>query len=278
MIKASVIISFYNRVDYLKLVLAGFARQAFRSFEIIIADDGSSREVTNQVEILSGEIPFKLTHLWQEDRGFRKNKILNKSISASCSEYIVFIDGDCIPHSQFLKEHFENRKRGICFTGRRVNLSKKMTGLLTPLNVREGFLEDNKFRLISDGIFGKSFDIEKGFYFKNEFLRQYFNKKKRGLLGCNFSIHKEDLLKINGFDERYEAPSIGEDTDIQFRLEQTGTKINSLNNIAVQYHLYHKLQERPQKNIDLFNQMKNSGEYFTPFGIKAHTSPLSQIQ
>ncbi len=201
---------------------------------------------------------------------------MNKSISASCSEYIVFIDGDCIPHSQFLREHFENRKKGICLTGRRVNLSKKITGLLNTSKVKEGFLEDNKFRLISDGILGKSFDIEKGFYFKNEFLRKYFNKKRRGLLGCNFSIHKEELLKINGFDERYEAPSIGEDTDIQFRLEQTGIRINSLNNIAVQYHLYHKLQERPQKNIDLFNQIKNSGEYFTPFGIKPQTFPFPQ--
>jgi hypothetical protein len=91
--------------------------------------------------------------------------------------------------------------------------------------------------------------------------------KKRGILGCNFSIHKKDLLNINGFDERYEAPSIGEDSDIQFRLELTGVQIKSLNNIAVQYHLYHKLQERPQKNLDLFQEVKKMRLSFTPFGI-----------
>ena len=128
-------------------------------------------------------------------------------------------------------------------------------------------IEKETIKIIIDGILGESFDVEKGFYFKKEFLRKYFNKKNRGLLGCNFSIHKEDILKINGFDERYEAPSIGEDTDIQFRLEQIGIRIKSLNNIAVQYHLYHKLQERPQKNLELFNRIKNSGEYFTPYGI-----------
>ena len=268
MINVSVIVSFYNRIDYLRLVLAGFERQTFQDFEIIIADDGSNQNIIKEIELLAKEISFKLTHLWQEDKGFRKNRILNKSISSSCAEYIIFIDGDCIPHSQFVREHFENRKKRVCLTGRRVNLSKKITGFLTPLNVKEGFLEKNKLKLISDGIFGESFDVEKGFYFKNGFLRKYFNRKKRGLLGCNLSLFKEELLNINGFDERYEAPSVGEDTDIQFRLEETGTKINSLNNIAVQFHLYHKLQKRPQKNLDLFNKVKISGEYFTPVGIK----------
>jgi GT2 family glycosyltransferase len=114
--------------------------------------------------------------------------------------------------------------------------------------------------------------VEKGFYFRSPALRDYFNKKKRGLLGCNFSIHKDDLLEINGFDERYEAPSIGEDSDIQYRLELNGVGIKSLNNIAVQYHLYHKLQERPAENLELFNKVKESGEAFTPFGIKKEIS------
>ena len=275
MINVSVIISFYNRIDYLKLVLAGLERQSFPFFEIIIADDGSDQKVVSEIEQLSRGISFKLTHLWHEKKGFRKNKILNKSISASGSDYIIFIDGDCVPHPHFIEEHFENRGEGFCLTGRRVNLSKKYTGLLTPENIISGFIEHKKIKLILDGILGESFDVEKGLYFKNEFLRNFFNKKKRGLLGCNFSIHKKDLLSINGFDERYEAPSIGEDTDIQYRLEKIGIRIASLNNIAVQYHLYHKLQERPQKNLDLFNQLKRNGEYFTPYGIKKMGNSLN---
>lgn len=59
------------------------------------------------------------------------------------------------------------------------------------------------------------------------------------------------MIDINGFDERYEAASIGEDSDVEYRLGLIGVKVKSLNHIAVQYHLYHKLQERPQKNLDL---------------------------
>ncbi len=267
MIKASVVLAFYNRIDYLKLVLAGFERQTFNDFEIIIADDGSLPEIVNEIEKISYTISFPLTHLWQEDKGFRKNKILNEAIVSSDSDYLIFIDADCIPHSEFVNEHYQHRKQGICYTGRRVNLSERITNYLTSQKVKDGFLEKNNLLLVEDGIFGKSFDVEKGFYFRNEFLRKYFNKKKRGLLGCNFSIHKEDFLKINGFDERYEAPSVGEDSDVEYRLGLCNIETRSLNNIAVQYHLHHKLQNRPQKNLDLFSEIKKNGNYFTPFGM-----------
>ena len=89
----------------------------------------------------------------------------------------------------------------------------------------------------------------------------------RGLLGCNFSLYKKDIIAINGFDERYEAPSIGEDTDVQFRLELNGVKVKSLNHIAVQYHLYHNLQERLQVNLDLFEEVKKLNLAFTSYGL-----------
>lgn len=263
----SLIISFYNRLDFLKLVLAGLERQTFRSFEIILADDGSNQSVVDKIEEIKKQSPFPFVHLWQEDLGFRKNKILNSAIRSSSSDYLVFIDGDCIPHSRFMYEHFNCRSNHTCLTGRRVNLSEKITSRLTVEKVRNGYLEKYFFGLLFDGLVGKSIDVEKGIYFKNPLLRKYFNKKKRGLLGCNFSIHKKDLEKINGFDERYEAPSIGEDSDIQFRLELLNARIKSLNNIAVQYHLYHKLQARPQKNLELFAEVKTVAKYYTPFGI-----------
>jgi glycosyltransferase involved in cell wall biosynthesis len=247
--------------------LAGFERQSFHNFEIIIADDGSSSQTINEIEKLSQFSSFPITHIWHEDKGFRKNRILNRAILCANSDYLVFVDADCVPHSEFVAEHFNNRSSGNCLTGRRVNLSERITRYLTPQRIAGGFPENFLVMLIEDGILGKSFDVEKGFYFRNKILRNFFNKKKRGLLGCNFSIFKEDFLKINGFDERYEAPSIGEDTDVEFRLKLYGIVIKSLNNIAVQYHLYHKLQNRPLKNLILFEEVKRSGEYFTPFGI-----------
>ncbi|GJQ44164.1 MAG: hypothetical protein JETCAE03_36620 [Ignavibacteriaceae bacterium] len=267
MVDASVIISFYNKIDYLKLVLAGFEIQTYKNFEIIIADDGSEEKVIKEIESLASDYPFRIKHIWQEDKGFRKNKILNQAILASESDYLIFIDGDCVPHSHFVEGHIEYKSSGVALTGRRVNLSQRITNLLTPQKIKDGFLEKNFHLLIGDGLFGKSFDVEKGLYFESKYLRKLFNRKSRGLLGCNFSLHKKDILDINGFDERYEAPSIGEDSDIQFRLELNGVNVKSLNHIAVQYHLYHKLQKRPQKNLDLFEEVKNSKLAFTKYGL-----------
>jgi len=266
-IQVSVIIAVYNRSDYLKLVLAGFERQTLKDFEIIIADDGSNENVVKEIKNLTERYYFPITHIWHEDKGFRKNKILNKAIISASSGFLIFIDGDCVPHREFVREHVKYKNDAICYTGRRVNLSEKITKILTPEKIRDGYLE-RELNLIPDGIFGNSYDVEKGFYFRNNFLRKYFNKKKRDLLGCNFSISKDNIMRINGFDERYEAPSIGEDSDVQYRFELNGIKIKSLNNIAVQYHLYHKLQERLKVNLELFEKVKKSGLAFTQFGIE----------
>jgi glycosyltransferase involved in cell wall biosynthesis len=267
MVKTSVIAAFYNNIKYLKLVLAGFQRQTEADFELIIADDGSKEEVVKEIEQIASNYSFRIKHIWHPDKGFRKNKILNQAILTSSSDYLIFIDSDCVPHSKFVEEHLNEKQENIVLTGRRVNLSKKITDRLTEENIKEGFLESNSLLLIDDGFFGKSNYVEKGFYLKNKFLREILNKKYRGLLGCNFSLYKKDILAINGFDERYEAPSIGEDSDIEFRLSLNGLKVKSLNHIAVQYHLYHKLQERLQKNLDLFEDVKKDKLAFTKFGI-----------
>lgn len=268
MFNASVIAAFYNNINYLKLVLAGFERQSEKDFELIIADDGSNENVVKEIESISSNYPFRIKHVWHPDKGFRKNKILNQAIAVSESDYLIFIDADCVPHYKFVEEHLNEKESNKVLTGRRVNLSQKLTNMLSEENVKNGFLESNNLLMLGDALFGKSNYVEKGFYFQNKFLRNVFNKKQRGLLGCNFSLHKKDIIEINGFDERYLAPSIGEDSDIQFRLELNGIKVRSLNHIAVQYHLYHKLQDRLQVNLDLFEEVKKSHLVFTPFGLK----------
>ncbi|HAB52299.1 MAG: hypothetical protein A2315_12505 [Ignavibacteria bacterium RIFOXYB2_FULL_35_12] len=58
MVDCSWIISFQNRIDYLKLVLAGTEQQTFRNFEIILADDGSSKSIIREIESISKQFSF----------------------------------------------------------------------------------------------------------------------------------------------------------------------------------------------------------------------------
>ncbi len=268
MAECSVIISFYNKIDYLKLLLEGFERQSYRDFEVIIADDGSKPEIVAQIKEIQQNYFFNTTHVWHEDTGWRKNEILNKAVRLTQTPYIIFVDGDCIPHKHFVKEHLNYKQMGVCLTGRRVNLSQEITNKITTQVVKNGTLEKIVVEFIISSFKKEANHIETGFYFKNKYLRKWSSEKKVGILGCNFSLHKEDLLKINGFDERYKAAAVGEDSDIHYRLELLGMKIKSVKNLAIQYHLYHLELERLSINWELFAQIKKDAIAFTPFGIE----------
>ncbi|MBS0001406.1 MAG: glycosyltransferase, partial [Cyclobacteriaceae bacterium] len=121
--KASIIIAFYNKIRYLELVLAGFERQTEKDFELIIADDGSGKEVVAGIKKLIQLSDMKISHIWHEDKGWRKNIIMNQAVRQAASGDLICIDGECIPHRNFIRENIRNRQSGIILSGRRINLS-----------------------------------------------------------------------------------------------------------------------------------------------------------
>jgi len=271
MYQASLIISFYNKTDELSLVLAGVERQSARNFEVIIADDGSNEQAVKVLQDIIKDFPFAVQHVWHEDQGFQKTTILNKSVAASKSNYLIFLDGDCIPHSKFVEEHIKNRKTESVLAGRRVNIPKKVSEALTPEKVRSGYLEKFYFFKVIRELFRsdeRRRQMENGFYVRSRFLRRLINNKKKGILGSNFSLFKGDIMKVNGFDERYKYPACGEDTDINMRLERAGIQVKTLKHIAVQYNLYHKQLGRDEKRLDIYRYNVENNIIYTPFGIE----------
>ena len=109
---ASVIFSTYNSEDWLEKTIIGFSAQTFKDFEMIIADDGSKEATKTLIDRLRNEIDIPIIHVWQEDNGFQKSQILNKSILASTSDYLIFTDGDCIPREDFVDVHGKNQWYG----------------------------------------------------------------------------------------------------------------------------------------------------------------------
>ena len=103
----------------------------------------------------------------------------------------------------------------------------------------------------------KGKNIESRLYSK--FLQKKNCNKRIGLLGCNFSIFKDDLIKINGFNEDYIYPGIGEDSDIEWRLHQHGINNKNIKFIAIEYHLYHQSTYTQSKfNLQIFKDTKEN--------------------
>ena len=112
--KISVIIATYNEPRLLDFCLQSYKNQTIKDFEIIIADDGSKEETKNLIDSY-GSLVKK--HLWHEDNGFRKTKILNEAICASNSEYLLFTDGDCVAPNSLIETHLKRRKKNHFLSG-----------------------------------------------------------------------------------------------------------------------------------------------------------------
>lgn len=225
--RVSLIIAVYKRADLLDLVLSSIENQSFRELEVIIAEDDQSDTIRTLVHKREDTFPFPIRHVSQQDKGFRKNRILNKAVLASAGRNLIFIDGDCILHRKFIEEHAKRLKPNTCLFGRRAMLSDKFTEKL----IRNGNVESLSVlsmirtgtRHLADGIYAPWVP----------------STRKSGVKGCNFSLNRDLLYKINGFDEDFEKPIGGEDDDIERRLRLINTRFRCTKYKTVQYHLYH---------------------------------------
>ena len=71
---------------------------------------------------------------------------------SSESDYLIFIDSDCVPHSKkfFVEEHLNERENSTALTGRRVNLSQNISNKLTELSIKNGSLENQYLKIIDE--------------------------------------------------------------------------------------------------------------------------------
>lgn len=229
----SVVISTYNHVRPLELCLAGFGKQTTPPGEILIADDGSGAETVALIERLLPTQPCAARHLWHEDRGFRKNVILNRALAEAKGNYIVLTDADCIPHLRFVEDHASLAESGFWVQGRRCYLNELASGSLSPGQRVPGV----RFFLA-----GKMSGSTKGFRLPLPIIRR--DTGQRGIIGCNMAIWKDDLLNVNGWDEEYEGWGLGEDSDVGSRLYHLGRPRKFVYGRAILYHLHHPILNR----------------------------------
>lgn len=258
--RVSLIIAVYKRVDFLELVLMSVARQSYRDMEIIIAEDDQSDEVRNYIQRIEGSFPFIIKHVSHEDRGFRKNRILNSAVRVSSGSYLVFIDGDCLLHKKFIEEHVRHREPDVCLFGRRAMLGPDITEQLIRNKTLKGL---SFFNLM----FTKSRHTEDSLY-----LPWLKSRRDAGVKGCNFSLNLEMLKKINGFDEDFEKPYGGEDTDIERRLRMIHTRFVCTKYKTIEYHLFHGGRENrssdwEQEGKAFYQKKVDSGSWFCENGL-----------
>jgi glycosyltransferase involved in cell wall biosynthesis len=235
--KISVIITTYNAEEWLRKVLIGFSIQSERDFEIVIADDGSNEKTQQVIDSFSGAFLHPIQHVWHEDNGFQKCKIVNQAILKSSSDYLLFTDGDCIPRNDFVATHLANKVEGYLLSGGYFKLPLSISHLISDDNILNQECFSIKW-LLKNGL-KLNFKLTK--LSKNRIFTAFMNwvtPTKKTFNGHNTSCFKKDLLDVNGFNENMKYGGL--DRELGERLFNNGILAKQIRYATTCVHLDHK--------------------------------------
>ncbi|NGX84180.1 glycosyltransferase [Aequorivita sp. KMM 9714] len=275
----SVIVSTYNQPEWLQKALWGFEQQLEKNFEIIIADDGSGEETKRMIDSFKENSPLKITHVWQEDHGFQKTKILNKAIVASKGEYLIFTDGDCIPRNDLVSTHLGLSRPGCFLSAGYFKLTMSISKKITREDIKLQRCFNAKW-LLKQGL-KKTFKINKltSYGFKEDFLNT-FTPTSATWDGNNASGWRKDVIAVNGFDERMQYG--GEDREMGERLMNYGIKPLQIRYSTVTLHLDHArgyvTKDMFVKNKAIRRITKQEKRVWTKYGILKTDAPESVLK
>lgn len=243
----SVVITTYNRSDALLAVLDGLSKQTDRNFEVIVADDGS-REAHQQA-ILGSPVARSLSvvHVWHPDVGFTASRIRNRGVGAARSQYIIFLDGDCVPEVDFIARHKTLAESGYFINGSRVLLSEKLTGRVV------AGLEHISGRAwaywIKQRLLGHASKLTGLLRLKDGSSRVERAFSWKGIRSCNMAVWRTEFERVDGFDESF----VGwghEDADFVLRLHNSGVLRKNGYCATEVFHLWHKEAARDQESLN----------------------------
>lgn len=198
---ASVIIPVYNNVlDTLLCILSVLENAGDRSFEILVADDGSNDGTGRLVPQIGGNV---IHFLQSKNLGFLKN--CNTSVKQCCGRYVVLLNNDTLVLPGWLDALLAPFDRDG-----KVGLSgSKLINWDGTLQEAGGIFWDDG----SAWNFGRGCD-PKAFAFN-------YVKDVDYCSGASIALPRQLWDQLNGFDESY-LPAYCEDSDLAFRVREAG--------------------------------------------------------
>lgn len=260
----TLIINTAQQADYLSRVLRAVTHQSEKPDELVIAEDGEDADTRRVIEQWIANQGGTCLHLTQEKAGFRRSRILNHAIARSVSDYVVFLDGDTIPHPDFVRDHRLMARRGHFFQGHRV-LIKQAGAAQFGLG---SFNADRRRALLAGQLQG----LKHVYRWMAPFRRVL--RHLDGVRGCNLGIWRDDLLRTNGYDEDYVGWGC-EDLDLALRLIRANILRMDVRGRALCYHLWHPLADRTNLEINRqrLAEVEKSGATRCANGIVKQAGP-----
>lgn len=268
----SVVITTYNRPDALEAVVEACFLQNDKNFEIIIADDGSTANTRDCIARLAARAPVPVKHVWQPDDGFRAAMARNRGTLAATGDYIIFLDGDCVPQRDFIARHRALARPGFLVSGSRILLSQGLTErvLREHIDVTAlGVGERLRYRLRGD--MNKVIQTVLRWPDIGRVRRKF---SWRRIKSCNLAVWKSDLFAVNGFDESFTGWG-HEDSDLVVRLFHAGVLRKDGALATEVLHLWHREAQRDQEssNRKVVLERAENGTTQATVGLREHAGP-----
>jgi glycosyltransferase involved in cell wall biosynthesis len=243
----SIVITTYNRSEALECVLAALEKQSDRNFEVIVADDGSNEQHLSRALAALTRTSFSVTHVWHPDVGFTAAKVRNLGVAQAVGNYLILLDGDCVPEVDFVERHRLLAERGCFVNGSRVLLREEFTARALAGNV--DLVNQPSWKWLVRRLAGQSSKLTATLRLPDMSIRRQAKFKWKGIRSCNMSLMKADYVAVNGFDETF----VGwghEDADFVLRLHNAGLiRKNGFYSTEV-YHLWHRESSRDLENVN----------------------------
>jgi glycosyltransferase involved in cell wall biosynthesis len=205
----SIVLPTHNRLDTLKLVLAGIQEQDYpaQQFELVVVSDGSTDGTDEYLSNL--QTPFRLKAVSQQNQGVASAR--NTGIDCADGEIIVFLDDDTFPLADFLIEHERMHKQ-----------HGPDTVVLGPM------LAPPDFRM-APWVSWEQARLQEQYH---DMAQGHWAPTPRQFFTANASIARPHLLRAGGFDAAFRR---AEDVELAYRLDQHGMRF-VFHPKAVVYH------------------------------------------
>lgn len=275
--RLSVIVCTYNRPLALRAVLAGLRDQSRSDFEVIVADDGSGPPTKAVIDEMTPAFQGRLRHVWQEDKGFRVGAARNRAAETARSRYLAFLDGDCIPRTDYAHAFMKQEHPDLILRGSRVLCSEAFTRRVESGEVSDPHLlkMDALRDLHRAGDINRHAALRRGFWDRLRVMSSMARPRNWRLLrGCNFVVPTEAYFAVGGCDESFEGWGY-EDSDLCIRLMNFGLRIRRGLAETCVLHLWHRENDRrfEGENLSRLEATRSSRRTHALRGLRHRGAP-----
>ena len=208
---------------------------------------GRCRKRKRVIETLKPNLSCPIKHVWQNDHGFRASRVRNKGVLQSKGDYLIFLDGDCLPRRDFIENHVNISEQGWFVRGNRIMMTKKLTHQV--LKNKQQINQWSLLAWVKQRIQGGIKRILPILHLKRFPFRKSKSTKWFGVKTCNLGIWRKDFYKVNGLDESYQGWG-REDSDLAVRLINAGMKRKEGVFATAVFHFWHQEAARDSLNYN----------------------------